>query len=107
VDVTVDRDSIQTLLLRIDYVNEDTGATDPTSHTVSLAVVATGTRPTSGNFKAATWAASTVGGYKAKLLVGIGSAVGALAAGRYDVYAKVTASPETWIGKSRDALVVT
>ena len=104
--VTVDRDSVQSVLMRIDYVNEDTGATDPTGFTVTMAVVATGVRPTADSFKAATWATRTVGGYKAKVLVGTGTSVGALTAGTYDVYAKVAASPETWMDKSRDALVV-
>lgn len=99
-DVYMDRDATVVVFARVDYVNEDTGATDPTSYTVTMAVVATGTRPVSGDFSAATWAARSVGGYKAK------RTVTGLTAGRYDVYVKIAASPETWIDKSPDTLVV-
>jgi hypothetical protein len=105
--VYVDRDSVQLLAVRVDYVNEDTGATDPTAYTVTVAVVPTGVRPVSGDFKSAEWADRSTDGYKAKLLVGASSSVGALTGGSsYDVYVKVAASPETWIGKSPDTLTV-
>lgn len=71
---------------------------DPTAHTVQMCVVATGAEPS--GYETAEWdgTATAVGNKyrtKCKILVGTGTDIGALEAGRYDVYVKVTATPET------------
>ena len=71
---------------------------DPTSNAVAIAVVATGAEPS--GYQTAAWDGTAVAvgekyRTKCKILVGTGSAIGALAAGRYDVYVKITATPET------------
>jgi hypothetical protein len=97
----VDRDSTQYLGVRVLYRDEVTGDTDPRAYTVTVAVVPSGTRPLEVDFLAAAWALNPDGHYVARRLVS-----GLTGGARYDVYAKVSASPETWQGKSPDVLIV-
>jgi hypothetical protein len=106
VDVYVDRDSKQYIGVTVAYSLLSGGTSSPTGYTVTVAVVPSGTRPASGDFKTASWSSGS-NGYVAGLLVGPGSSVGGLTVGaRYDVYAKVSADAETPVIKSPDTLVV-
>ncbi|MFI9817588.1 hypothetical protein [Saccharothrix variisporea] len=97
----VDRDSVEYLGVRVVYRNTATGATDPTAYTVTVALVLAGTRPVSGDYQSASWALNADGHYVAQRLVS-----GLTASASYDVYVKVAASPETWVGKSPDTVAV-
>lgn len=83
--------------VRIGIRLRQAGATvDPTGFTVQLAFPATGVSPVSGDWKTASWetdATLTPDAYCARCLVGPAGTV-TLAAGTYDVWAKITASPE-------------
>ena len=74
---------------------------------MTVAVRPEGTRPASGDFKAATWFTGTDGTYWAQLNVGTGTSVGALTAGkRYKAHAKITAGSETPVVTSIDTFVI-
>lgn len=80
-------------------------AVDPTGYTVQVAVMLGEARPTSGDFKAATWVtnATTVPPtYSARLLIGVGAPSGiTLQAGQqYTVYGKILAGAEIVILRS-------
>lgn len=68
-------------------------AVNPTADTVAMAFMAGATRPTSGDWKTASWDTDATT-YRARCLVGTGGAV-ALNPGIYAVWVKVTDSPET------------
>lgn len=68
-------------------------STDPTANAVELAFVTPQVDPVTGDWKVGSWEA--LGGrYWARLLVGPGSAYGALTKGNYSVWVRVTANPE-------------
>ncbi len=69
------------------------GATvDPTNDAVRFAFKTGGQQPSSGDFLAGSW--EVIGGVPyARILVGPGGTI-QLAAGRYDVYLKITDNPE-------------
>lgn len=74
---------------------EDGSVVDPTSDTVTMAVVSGSV--VAGDFKAASWetdATTTPDTYYARVEIGPGSTVGALTAGTYNVYVKVVDNPE-------------
>ena len=72
---------------------EDGLAVDPTGDVVEMAIVTASTDPVGGDWNTAAW--ETAGSiYYARLLVGPGSSFGALSAKTYDVWVKVTDSPE-------------
>jgi hypothetical protein len=69
---------------------------DPTGDTVQMAILSTEDAPVSGDFKTASWetdATTTPDTYYARCLVGTGGAI-VLAAGLYQVWVKITDSPE-------------
>lgn len=69
---------------------------NPTADTVQMAFLTASTAPVAGDFKSASWetdATTDPDTYYARCLVGTGGAV-ALAAGTYNVWVKVTDSPE-------------
>lgn len=71
-------------------------AVDPTGDVVEMAFPLTGVDPVSGDWKAAAWdtdASTTPPTYIAQCLVGPGGTI-ALAKGTYDIWVKVTDSPE-------------
>lgn len=79
---------------------------DPTSPalTVELAFTAVDVAPASGDWTVGSW--EDVGGvWNARCLVGPGGTV-TLAAGTYDVWTRVTASPEKPVRKAPGRLVV-
>lgn len=66
-------------------------AKNPTGDAVQMAVVPINTQPVT--WAAASW--ETINGvYYASVLIGPGSTIGTLAAGRYTVFVKITDSPE-------------
>lgn len=76
---------------------EDGAAVDPTGDTVVMAFTALTAQPASGDWKAASWetdATTDPDTYYARTEIGPGSTVGALAAGDYFVWVKITDSPE-------------
>lgn len=75
-------------------------AVDPTSDTVEVAVIAAGTTVVTGDFDAASWGTILSGSTTydaAKVLIGPGGSpsIGTYTAGFYDVYVRLTDSPET------------
>lgn len=83
-------------------------AVNPTSDTVTMAFVAEGTAPVSGDFKAATWetdSTTTPATYFARCLIGPTGTL-ALTAGIYDAYVKVTDSPEVPVHKAGQIRVI-
>lgn len=106
-DRYIDRDSVPLVGVRVDHHDFGGEPLDPTGYTVTVAVKLEGVRPESGDYKPATWATDTEGQHWAQLLVGAGTATGALTAGkRYKAHAKVSASPETPVITSPDTIVV-
>ncbi|HCT81757.1 MAG TPA: hypothetical protein DGT23_35290 [Micromonosporaceae bacterium] len=78
--------------------SEASGASvNPTSDTVTMAFLATESAPVAGDWKTATWETDATPDpdiYYARCLVGTGGAV-ALTAGTYNVWVKISDSPET------------
>lgn len=106
-DKYIDRDSIHLIGVQVDHHDLSGDTLDPTGYTVTVAVRPEGTRPASGDYKAATWFTGLDGSYWAQLNVGPTTAVGALTAGaRYRAHAKVAAGTETPIITSVDTIVV-
>ena len=68
---------------------------DPTSDPVDLAFLATFDKPDTGDWHTGTWTAGGGGLYYARCLIGPGSGVGALTAGTWQVWLRLTATPET------------
>src|SRR5262245_6418967 len=72
--------------------------------TVTMAFPADSVAPVGGDFKAATWetdATASPTRYIARCLVGPTGTV-TLGAGLYDVWIKVTHTPELWVGQALD-----
>jgi hypothetical protein len=69
---------------------------DPTGDTVQFAFMPTppGTSPGNGDWRAGSWASTSSGGYLAQCLVGPANGGVALATGTYQIWLKVTDSPE-------------
>lgn len=92
-----------------EVVLRDSGAVPNLStDVVQMAFPAQGVKPIAGDWKAASWetdATATPSRYFARCLVGPGGAV-TLAAGIFDVWVKVTHSPELPVLKSRGSLEV-
>lgn len=106
-DRYIDRDTVELVGVRIDHHDFTGEDLDPTGYTVTVAVRPEGTRPASGDFKAATWFSAVDGTYWAQLNVGTGTSTGALAAGkRYKAHAKIAAGSETPVITSIDTLVI-
>lgn len=106
-DKYLDRDEVRLIGVEIDHHDLSGEPLDPTDYTVTVAVRLEGTRPASGDFKAASWFEGLDGSYWAKLDVGPGTTVGALTAGRrYKAHAKISAGTETPIITSRDTFVI-
>lgn len=106
-DKYIDRDSIHLIGVKVDYHDFTGEPLDPTGYTVTVAVRPDGTRPVSGDFKAATWFTGQDGTYWAQLNVGPGSTVGTLTAGaRYRTHVKVSAGTETPVFTGPDTIVV-
>lgn len=80
-----------------------TATTDPTSDTVQVAVAPTYTQP-------ATWVTGTwvkqAGVFFISVLIGPGSTLGALTAGIYNVWVKVTDNPEVPVMRATDTLTI-
>lgn len=106
-DKYLDRDGSHTIGVRVDHHAVSGEPLDPTSYTVTIAVRPEGTRPGTGDFKAAAWHTGDDGTHWAQLEVGVGTEVGALTAGvRYKAHAKVLASSETPRVTSPDTIVI-
>lgn len=106
-DKYIDRDSVSLVGVQIDHHDFTGESLDPTAYTVTVAVRPEGTRPASGDYKAATWFTGLDGTYWAQLNVGPGTAVSTLTAGtRYQAHAKIAAGTETPVITSVDTLVV-
>ena len=95
-------------VLSLEYVlvpvsaKENGVAVDISGDVVALAFTLQDVAPLSGDWEAATWetdATTTPDTYLAKCLVGPGGAA-TLSAGTYDVYVKVTDSPEIMVRKA-------
>jgi len=91
--------SLTTEYVRVRLTGQNNGVEiDPTSFTVQLAFPAQGVDPVSGDWATGAWETVTDSlnnrQYWAKLLVGPAGSKN-LAKGRYDVWIKVLASPET------------
>ena len=72
-------------------------AVDPTTDTVEIAVIATGTTVVSGDFNTADWGELGSDPYVAKVLIGPGgspSIITLTAGSTYDVYVRITDTPE-------------
>ena len=76
---------------------------NPTADTVQMAVAPNYTNPTT--WAPASWV-TVAGVYYATVLIGPGSTIGALAVGQYQVWVKVTDSPEVPVLKSADTLTI-
>lgn len=105
-----DRDASPDLFVWIRYRNLLGTPTDPTGYPVTIAVVADGSRPVSGDYQAAQWVPVV---QLASLRDRPGPdwylahrQVSGLAQGSYRLYPKVTASPEVWIDPSPELIVV-
>lgn len=98
--------SLSRAYLRCDVdLDRDGAAVDPTSPAlpVEVALPQAGVAPSA--WWAAAWEADGRGGWRARLLVGPGGTV-TLAAGAYDVWVRVTYSPEVPVARAADALRV-
>lgn len=80
-------------------------ATDPTADTVSMAFPARHVAPVTGDWKTASWESSG-STYFARCLVGTGGTL-TLGVGVYDVWVKVTDSPEIPVVKAPGILEMT
>lgn len=93
--------SLEYVRVRVQATNAG-AAVDPSGDTVVMAFPVAGTAPVSGDWKTAGWETDTTTSpdtYYARCLVGPAGTI-ALAAGVYDVWVKVTDSPETPAMKS-------
>ncbi len=93
------RSSLTTEFIRVPIAaSEDGFAIDPTQDTVRLAIVATGTTPTTLDWHLGSWesdSSSTPVEHFARLLVGPAAAPPiVLTAGLYDVFVKISDDPE-------------
>lgn len=86
-------------------LDRDGAAVDPTSPAlpVEMALPRAGVTPSA--WWTAAWEADGRGGWRARLLAGPGGTV-TLPAGTYDVWVRVTSSPEVPVAQSADALRV-
>jgi hypothetical protein len=106
-DRYIDRDSVSLIGVQVEHRDLSGDLLDPTAYIVTVAVRPEGTRPASGDFKAATWFTGIDGTHWAQLNVGTGSSVGALSAGlRYKAHAKISVGTETPIVTSLDTIVI-
>ena len=83
--------------------------TDPTANTVKMAIVPAKTDPT--GFQTAAWVGTSTlvqGKYQtyARILVGTGSAIGALTEGIYDTYVEIVATPEDIILQANGTVTI-
>lgn len=96
--------SLDTEYLRVRVSAEEAGvAVNPTGDTVEMAFPATGIAPVSGDWKSASWETDGAAHY-ARCLVGPTAVV--LAAGLYDVWVRVTDSPEIVVRKTGQLKIV-
>lgn len=79
-------------------------AQDPTSYPVTVAVSPVGTRPDPGDYVTADWDPEST--YAARLMIGPGSAFGALDPGSYLVWVKIDGPVEDPELKERNTLVI-
>lgn len=77
----------------VEYVHAPVTGTFTTSMAVEMAVVTADHEPTSGDWHAASWDGDN-GDADAKILIGTGTAIGALTDGMYGVWVRITATPE-------------
>lgn len=93
----------------VDISAEAAGAAvNPTSDTVQMAFLTSDSAPSVGDWKTASWetdAGTDPDTYSARCLVGTGGAV-ALSAGTYNVWVKISDSPETPVLRAKDYLRV-
>ena len=96
--------------LSLEYVKvqvtalENGTAIDPTTDIVSMAFPVTNVVPVSGDWKSASWETTPTGAYYARCLVGPGGTV-TLAAGRYDIWIRVSDSPEVPVKQAGQLLI--
>lgn len=83
----------------VEYIKATIAGNYLTSMAVTMAIVTADSEPVSGDWKTAAWD-GTDGDADAKILIGTGSPVGALVEGLYDVWVKITATPETPVIRS-------
>ena len=94
--------------VRVPVAAKQAGAVvNPTADTVTMAFSAAGVDPVAGDYKTASWetdATTTPSTYYARCLVGPAGTV-TLAAGTYEVWVKVTDSPEIPVKRSGTLIV--
>lgn len=93
--------SVQYVLVPVRFTASGV-VTDPTSAVVTMAFIADGATPVSGDFKTASWETDPTTNpdtYYARCLVGTGGAI-TLAVGVYRIWVKVTDSPEAPVLKA-------
>lgn len=74
---------------------------DPTTDTATMAFVAAGSTPASGDFKLATWETDTsTSTYYLRALVGPTGGVITLTSALYDIYVKIGDNPETVVQRT-------
>lgn len=98
-DLRIPSTSVQYVQMRVDTT------ANPTGNAVSMAIKPRGTEPEAVDYKSATWAAGTP--YKAQVRIGTGTDIGALVEGVYQVWVKVTATPEIPVMQSTNCLRIT
>jgi hypothetical protein len=98
----VELSTLTTEYVRVPVAAEEDGATvDPTAATVEMAFPAEDVDPVEADWQDASWETVTTSSpdtYLARVLVGTGDLD--LAAGNYDVWVRITSSPETVVRKA-------
>jgi len=96
--------SLATVYIKASVKATIAGATvDPTSDTVTVAFLAAGSIPVSGDFAAATWETAIVNSLVSYYVRRLATT---LAAGRYDMWVKIIRDPETVVALAGSFVVV-
>lgn len=106
-DLTIS--SLSREFIRVRVTAKEAGAViDPTAKTVEMAIIAGSGEPVATDWKAASWETDTTTDpdtYYARIEVGPGSTVGALADGLYGVWVRITDTPEVPVRRAGTLLV--
>lgn len=92
--------SLATTYVRIPVFADNLGApVDPTPFTVSMAFITAlaNVPPVSADWKAASWATTAQNGYVAQCLIGPSGTITLVSGTTYNVWIRITASPEVFI----------
>lgn len=105
-----DRDASPYLYVWIRYRNFANTPAEPTGLTVTIAVVADGTHPVSGDYQAAQWVPveqmTSIRDRPGTDWFLAYRQVSGLTPGSYRLYPKVSAPPEVWVDPSPELIVV-